>query len=177
MAPKRTRKPTAKVANAVEKRRATSSNARDNNTHRAAVSKRLAAAKTASKNKRKGRQQIVVPEAEDPEESEIKVATDTERDTGSAPEGTDNEPSEEAIQTEPSEDEAIQNEPSEAALSEAVPSENEAALNEDTSAEAFKPKPLNIRAQFLSVIKVTVDGKPPKEQPNRIRNAIQITDS
>ncbi|RYP04330.1 hypothetical protein DL764_004523 [Monosporascus ibericus] len=196
MAPKRTRKPSAKVANAVEKRRATSSNTRDNNTHKAAVSKRLAAAKTAPKNKRKGKQQTVIPEAEDPEKSEIKVVTNTERDTGSAPEATDtkgdtgsapkatdNEPSEdEALRNEPSEDEAFRNEPFEDEVlrnepSKAALSENDAALNEDISAEAFKPRPLNIRAQFLNVIKVTVDGKPPKEQPNRIRNAIQIIDS
>ncbi|RYP02612.1 hypothetical protein DL764_005713 [Monosporascus ibericus] len=188
MAPKRTRKPSAKVANAVEKRRATSSNIRDNNTHRAAVSKRLAAAKTAPKNKRKGKQQTVVPEAEDPEESEIKVVTNTKGDTGSAPEATDNEPSEdEALRNEPSEDEALRNEPSEdEALrnepfedkvlrnepSKAVLSENDAALNKDTSAKTFKPRPLNIRTQFLNIIKVTVNGKPPKEQPNKIRNAI-----
>ncbi|RYP64732.1 hypothetical protein DL771_008638 [Monosporascus sp. 5C6A] len=85
--------------------------------------------------------------------------TDTDWDTESAPGTTDNEPSEdEAIRNEPSEDEAIRNEPS------------EDVLNKDTPADAFEPKPLNIRAQFLSVIKVTVDGKPPKEQPNRIRN-------
>ncbi|RYP51493.1 hypothetical protein DL768_003177 [Monosporascus sp. mg162] len=94
MAPKRIRKPSAKAVNVVEKRRVTSFNTRNNNSYKAAVSKRLAAAKTAPKNKKKGRQQTVILEAEDIEESEIEVATDTEGDTGSALKATNNEPSE-----------------------------------------------------------------------------------
>ncbi|RYP43509.1 hypothetical protein DL768_009881 [Monosporascus sp. mg162] len=108
---------------------------------KAPVSKRLAAAKTALKNKRKGRQQTVVLEAENPEESEIEVATDTEGDTGSPPEATDNEPSEdEVIPTEPSEatSEAASEAASEAipeAVPEAVPEaapEDEAIRNESS---------------------------------------------
>ncbi|RYP69857.1 hypothetical protein DL771_005868 [Monosporascus sp. 5C6A] len=150
MAPKRSRKPSAKVAKAVEKRPAVSSNTRANNTHRAGVSKRLTAAKTAPKNKRKGRQPTVVPEAKDLEESEREdpaEPTDTDGDTESAPGTTDNEPSEDkAIRNEPSEDEAIRNEPSEDEPSEDEAIRNEPSENELSENEAIRNQPFENEA-------------------------------
>ncbi|RYP19441.1 hypothetical protein DL765_003342 [Monosporascus sp. GIB2] len=77
----------------------------------------------------------------------------------------------------PSDDEALQQRVDQPPENEAVPEDKVILSSTQADQEAPSPKPLELKFEILSQLKLLVDGKPPKQQPDNTRVIVRITNA
>ncbi|RYP10895.1 hypothetical protein DL764_000331 [Monosporascus ibericus] len=172
MAPGKGRKQTAKAGAATSKSRSDPPVTRQHSAYHSAVTRRKdtqrrAAKKTTIVIKNRSRRDV---QLEDPEsegvEDEVIVAGAISEDTAEV------EPEE--LTPFPSDDEALQQRIDQPSENEAVPEDEVILPSAQSDQEAPSPKPLELKFEILSQLKLLVNGKPPKQQPDNTRVIVRI---